>query len=239
VKFRKIDEAYFARRKAYAAKHGGGDPAFWARTDYWPLYCGYANLARYVAILDIVRRALAVPGDIAEFGIYRGANFLFIAKLMRLFDPDGWKQVHGFESFEGLTTFAASDGAASANTGAFAGSYDELIDLIALHELEDDVVLHKGLIQDTLPPLVAARPELSFSLVFCDTDLYEPTKLILNSLHERLTVGGMFVCDEWNHAQYPGETLAVREFLAVQGGAYRMEHPAGTRHPTLILSKIA
>ena len=106
MKFRQIDEAYFARRKAYAAKHGGGDPAFWARSDYWPLYAGYANLARYVAILDIVRRSLTVPGDVAEFGVYRGANFLFVAKLMRLFDPMGWKQVHGFDSFQGLTTFA-------------------------------------------------------------------------------------------------------------------------------------
>jgi hypothetical protein len=239
MKFRTIDEQYFARRSAFAAKHGGKNEAIWSRTDYWPLYCGFANLARYVAILDIVRKSLTVPGHIAEMGVYRGANLLFVAKLMRLFDPMGWKQVHRFDSVEGLTTFSPEDRAKREAMGAFAGSYEELKDLIALHELDDEVVIHKGLIQETLPPLLETRPELSFSLVFCDTDLYEPTKLILESLHEKLAIGGMFVCDEWNYELHPGETRAVSEFLSAHPGSYRMEHPLNTRHPTLILSKIA
>jgi hypothetical protein len=239
MKFRKIDETYFARRKAFVEKYAANEGALWSRTDYWPLYCGFANLARYVAILDIVRRALPVPGHIAEFGVYRGANLLFVAKLMRLFDGMGWKEVHGFDSFEGLTTFSSEDRVTGEMKGAFAGSYEELMDLIVLHDLEDEVVVHKGLIQDTLPQLLKARPELTFSLVFCDTDLYEPTKLVLQSLHDRLVIGGMFVCDEWNYELYPGETQAVREFLADYGHLYRMEHPTNTRHPTLILSRIA
>lgn len=236
MKFKTIDEEYFRRRKVFADKYGAR-PTF-SSTDYWPLYVGFGNLARYIALLDIIKESLNVPGSIAEFGVYKGAGLMFIAKVMHLMDPMGWKEIHGFDSFEGLTTFTDEDGDATKDMGRFAGSYEELLELIDLHELQDEVNLHKGLIQDTLPPLLESHPELRFSLVFCDTDLYEPTKLIMDSLHDRLSVGGMFVCDEWNYEPYPGETQAIQEFMEKHGDCYRMRHPRNTRNPTLILEKV-
>jgi len=43
---------------------------------------------------------------------------------------------------------------------------------------------------------------------------YEPTKEILEQVHERLAKGGIFVLDEYNDEKYPGETLALKEVLA-------------------------
>ena len=231
-----IDEEYFKRRKVFADKYGAR-PIF-SSTDYWPLYVGFGNLARYVALLDIIKNNLSVPGSIAEFGVYKGAGLMFIAKIMHLFDPMGWKEIHGFDSFEGLTTFADEDKEATDYKDFYAGDYEELSDLIDLYDLQDEVIIHKGLIQDTLPSLLENRPELRFSLVFCDTDLYEPTKMIFEGVHDRLSTGGLIVCDEWNYERYPGETKAVDEFLAQHGNCYKMEHPVNTRHPTLILKKI-
>lgn len=229
VKFQKTDAAFFASRSALPDHP-------WQLTDNWPLYVGFANLARTVAMTEIVKRALTVPGHIAEFGVYRGANLMLIAKLMRLFDPMGCKEVHGFDAFEGLETFTDEDRSATDHRGEFAGNFDLLKTMIEMHGL-DEVQVHKGLIQDTFPKLIEARPEISFSLVLLDTDLFEPTKIVLDRIHEMLSRGGMIVCDEWNHSGYPGETAAVREFLARHGDDYRMEHPIGTRNPTLILVK--
>lgn len=236
MKFADIDKEYFARRKEFTEKRGNN---VFSSTDYWPLYVGHANLARYVAILDILRSTLDTPGHIAEFGMYRGASFMFMAKLMRLFEPMGCKELFGFDSFDGLTTFTKEDKATSDKVGLYAGSYEELMDLVSLHDLQDDVTIFKGLIQDTLPPLLESRTELSFSLVLCDTDLYEPTKLILESMHPRLSKGGIFVLDEWNHEVWKGESIAVREFLEVHGASYELGHPRNTRHPSLIMKKIA
>lgn len=236
MKFASVDEEYHSKRSKFNEKYNKN---VFASTDYWPLYVGHANLARYVALLDIVRSMLDIPGHIAEFGMYKGACFMYIAKLMRLFDPMGSKELFGFDSFEGITTIVEEDRVGMDMHGLYAGSYEELIDLIALHDLQDDTTILKGLIQDTLPPLLEQRPELSFSLVLCDTDLYEPTKLILNSMHPRLSRGGMFVLDEWNHEVWKGETVAVREFLATHGGQYEMESIRNTRHPTLALRKIS
>jgi hypothetical protein len=196
-----------------------------------------SNLSRFVAILDLVRRSIDVPGHLAEFGSWRGANLMFMAKLLRIFDPLGSKQVHCFDAFEGLQTFAPQDGAAVTERGRYRGNLEELRELIGLYELEDDIVLHQGFVSDTLPPLLTEQPGLSFSLVYCDLDLYEPTLDVLTRLHERLSRGGMFVLDEWNYEQYPGETVAVREFIERHRRDYRMEHVKGARQPSLVLVK--
>jgi predicted O-methyltransferase YrrM len=120
----------------------------------------------------------------------------------------------------------------------FKGDHAQLRDMIGLYEMEDEVIVHKGLIQDTLPPLIDDRRELSFSLIYCDTDLYEPTKVILELLHSRLSRNGLIVFDEWNNPDYPGETVAAQEFLERFGDSYDMEYVANTRNPTCLLRKI-
>lgn len=235
MKFTNIDQAYLRRRQDVSKKYG--ERELWSVIDHWPLYCGIANLARSLAIADILKSTLDVPGHVAEFGSWRGANLLFLAKLLRIFDPQGSKVVHCFESFEGLGTFVSQDGAADATRGKYKGSHEELVDIISLYEMQDEIAIHKGLIQDILPAVLAEQQELSFSCVYCDVDLYEPTRIILDQLHPRLARGGVFVLDEWNAENFPGETLAVREFLAEHGRSYAMEHVRNARQPSLVLRK--
>ena len=213
MKFSKIDEDYLERRKAFAKKYG--ERELWSVIDHWPLYAGVSNIARNLAIADILRSTFEIPGHVAEFGSWRGTNLMYLAKLLRIYDALGSKQVHCFESFEGLSTFTPQDGSAESERGNYKGSYQELLDVIELYDMKDDVLIHKGLVQDTLGAVLAAQPELTFSFIYCDVDLYEPTKLILEQMDERLAKGGVFVLDEYNYENYPGETLAVREFLSI------------------------
>ena len=107
VKFEEIDKEYLSDRKILSEKYGPRE--LWRVMDHWPLYCGISNLARSIAISDLLRSTLDVPGHVAEFGSWRGANVLFLAKLLRIFDPMGSKIVHCFESFEGLDKFSKED----------------------------------------------------------------------------------------------------------------------------------
>lgn len=235
-KFSQSDARYLENRKNFSEKYG--ERELWSVIDHWPLYAGIGNIARSLAVADLLRGTLAVPGHIAEFGSWRGANLLFLAKLLRILDSQGGKQVHCFEGFEGLGTFTPSDGASISERGRYKGSYEELLDVISLYEMEGDICIHKGLVHDTLPTVLKEQTELTFSLIYCDVDLYEPTKEILDMVHERLAKGGIFVLDEYNDEKYPGETVAVREFLKVHGDKYGMEHVVGTRQPSLVLRKL-
>lgn len=237
MKFEASSQRYIERRKEVTSALANTDP--WSIADHWPLYCGTAQLARTLAIYDIFRETLDVPGHVAEFGCHRGANLLFLAKILRVIDPHGSKEVFGFDSFEGLRAFHDSDGVAIARAGDYKGDLGELSAMIDLHELQDEVELCVGLIEETLPRLLDRRKELTFSFVYCDTDLYESTATILRLVEPRLAVGGRFVFDEWNHGGFPGEGIAVGEFLELHGARYREEHVAATRRPTLSLTKLA
>ena len=72
MKFRNIDKRYLEERKKLSAKWGKRE--IWSVIDHWPLYCGIANLARFMAIAGIFKEVVKIPGHIAEFGSWRGAN---------------------------------------------------------------------------------------------------------------------------------------------------------------------
>ncbi len=162
---------------------------------------------------------------------------MLLAKLLKIFDPHGPKVVHCFDTFEGLSMFSAEDGIAASRSGEYAGSLDELQEFIDLYELWDDINIHQGAIEETLPTLMVEHPELMFSFVYCDTDLYESTAVILEQLALRVTPGGIMVFDEWNHERFPGEGIAVNRFLAMSDHGFIVEMPPATRQPTLVLRK--
>ena len=236
MKFQTIDRRYLSERKTISENFGPRE--LWSVIDHWPLYCGIANLARFMAISDILRRALDVPGDVAEFGSWRGANLLFMAKLLRIYDPHGSKMVHCFDSFAGLTEFTGEDADAARFKDRYQGSFDELNEIIALYEMSDEIAIHKGSIEETLPRHLEANKAQTFSLVYCDTDLYQPTRIILRHLHGRLAKGGVFVFDQWNSEDFQGEGVAVNEFLREFGDAYEVEAVSRARQPTLLIRKI-
>lgn len=235
MKFHSQNQEYYQHRKELSTQLGPRE--LWSVIDHWPLYCGVGNLTRFLAIYDIFKSTLTVPGHVAEFGCWRGANLMFLAKLLRIYDPNGTKVAYGFDSFEGLTAFSDEDGDAKLNQGKYKGVLEELQNCLKLYGLSDDVIIEKGLIEDTLPKLVEKNKALSFSFVYIDTDLYKSTQVILESLHPRLSVGGVFLFDEWNDETYPGEGQAANEFLKKFGDCYQVEHVAA-RQPSLIIRKI-
>jgi SAM-dependent methyltransferase len=235
MKFKKEDTNYLTERKRLSEKYGQRE--LWSVMDHWPLYCGTGNMNRFLSIYEIVKSVKDVPGHFAEFGCWRGANLVFLAKLLKIIEPQGNKIVHGFESFDGLSEFNEKDFEAIKQQGKYKGSEQELRDFISLYNLQDDIVIHKGKIEETLPEFTKTDQAASFSLVYCDTDLYESSKLITEQLHQRLSKGGLFVFDEWNYSNWPGESIAVREFLSIYGDSYDMINNTNARQPSLIMKK--
>jgi hypothetical protein len=235
MKFARANQHYRQKREALSAQYGPQELGSIA--DHWPLYCSLDNLGRFLAIADLFRSTLSVPGHVAEFGSWRGTSLVLLTQLLRLYDPHGSKVVHCFESFEGLTTLTPQDGDRRRLEGRYQSTRQALEDIIALHDLQDDICIHQGLIEHTLPDVLNANPALSFSFVFCDVDLYAPTRTLLDHIHPRLVPGGVVVFDEWNHEEFPGEGVAVNEFLQTCGHAYSLEHVMHARRPTLALRK--
>jgi hypothetical protein len=235
MKFADRDQRYFERRSAFAERLKW--PMLYEIVDQWPLYVGTGNLARTLAIIELFSLTMDVPGDIAEFGVWKGSTSSLLAKVLAIKDPHSPKKIHLFDSFEGLTAFSDEDKVAQGRKGDYLGSEEVLLSSAAVNEIDDYFVVHKGLIEDTLPHYLKTATQTRFSFAYCDTDLYSSTNIILRQMWTRLTPGGLMVFDEWNSDDFPGEGTAVNEFLDEIRPKAEFVLPPQTRQPSLALRK--
>ena len=101
-----------------------------------------------------------------NFGVYSGTTINFIASKVH-------SQVHGFDSFEGLP-----EQWGNVPAGKFTREGD-------LPEVLDNVELHVGWFDQTLPGFVDQHPQ-DAAFIHVDADLYSSTRTILTCLQKRI-----------------------------------------------------
>lgn len=153
--------------------------------------------------------AVTINGLYLEFGVFSGTTINHISSLK----PK--EKVHGFDSFEGLPE---RWGAAQKGTFHTHGY---------LPEVNDNVTLHKGWFDDTLPAFLK-KEKAPVAFLHCDADLYSSTKTILDNLKGQIIPGTIIVFDEYFN--YPfwreHEYKAFNEFIESTG--YGFEYIAFT-----------
>ena len=82
--------------------------------------------------------------------------------------------------------------------------------------------------------LLDERKDVRFSFVYLDTDLYPSIRCGIELLYPKLLKGGIMVFDEYNIAEWPGETSAVHDAL---GADVALRTVPMTRQPTAYLVK--
>lgn len=157
---------------------------------------------------DVMLRALEAAPSIGltlECGVYFGRSLRIIAD--RTAGP-----VHGFDSFQGLPE--------AWNDREGAGAYSTAGRLPAV---ADNVTLHTGWFEDSLPPFFAQNPG-PIRLLHIDCDLYSSTRTVLMEAAPRLVAGSVIVFDDL--LGYPGyeqhELRAFDEFAAAHGLAWEL-----------------
>lgn len=199
-----------ARRGWTLVKRVPFDPELRRLGRDWP-WIGYTMVGR--TRLDhlqaCVERVLAeeVPGDFMETGVWRGGACLLM-KAMLMANGDRHRQIWLADSFRGLP--APKDEADGWDLSGF--SY-LMVSADAVREnfrrfglMDDRVRFLEGWFHETLP----SAPVEQLALLRLDGDLYESTKVALESLYERVSPGGWVIIDDY-HA-WPGCRRAVDEF---------------------------
>lgn len=140
---------------------------------------------------------VTVDGLFLEFGVAEGNSINFIADRVK-------GEVHGFDSFEGLP----EDWIDGAGTGRFSREG-------ALPPVRDNVVLHKGWFDQTIPEFARTHSQ-PIAFLHVDSDLYSSAKTIFALLGDRIVAGTVIQFDEYFN--YPGwqqhEHKAFQEFAA-------------------------
>jgi hypothetical protein len=139
-----------------------------------------------------------------------------------------------FDSFEGgLSEFKKEDLINSSITSTeqvnevteiFASSYSELIKKT---EGLSGLKINKGWI----PEVLETQDERNYSFIHVDVDMYDPTLESHKYFFEKLSKGGIMICDDYGYKQFPGAATAVDEFiesLPKSSYSHFIKHSIGT-----------
>jgi len=159
-------------------------------------------------LLDLVVETLDVPGDIVECGSYKGGSGILMALLLR--DLGSSKKVHLFDSFEGLPEPHAKD--KGYRKGQFKSDYEALLAVITSLGLQDQVLLHRGWFDATVPAHIESSKRAPISIFHIDCDLYNSTMGCFPDFYPLVSNGGVVVLDDYNDGGR-GEKFAVLETL--------------------------
>lgn len=123
-------------------------------------------------------------GLMAEFGVFKGTSIRMLAQLYPT------HPIHGFDSFEGLPSeWRRGEKKISYPTGHFDCQGE-------MPEVPENVILHKGWFEDTLPPFLERKKDHVFRLLDIDCDIYVSTKQILTLCNDFIKPGTAIYLDE-------------------------------------------
>ncbi|MFA6106232.1 MAG: class I SAM-dependent methyltransferase [Patescibacteria group bacterium] len=190
--------------------------------DNFPLFITRQELARYLVRYELFKKILSVKGSIVECGVYKGASLMLYAKLSAAYEPYAFnREIIGFDTFSGFPSIHDKDGSAF-NIGELSDANLETIEKsIKLHDQNrpighiNKVRLVKGDAVKTIPEFFTSNPSVLVAMLYIDFDVYEPTKVALDTILPRMPKGAIVAFDEINESRWPGETVALLEKLNI------------------------
>lgn len=189
-------------------------------------YVRRQHLKRFIAMYEVFKLALPVKGSIVECGVYRGFGVMAWAKLSAMLEPENLtRRIFGFDTFRGFPSVADKDRSPFTDTqpgDLCADSYHELLQLVQEYDHDrflghiPKVELIRGDITRTVPEFCASHPHLLVSLMYLDADMYEPTKVALETFLPRMPKGAILAFDELDNPIWPGETAAALDAVGLR-----------------------
>jgi hypothetical protein len=173
-------------------------------------------------------RSFPFTGALLRGGVLHGGGLLAWAKLSSILEPPNHtRRVIGFDTFQGFPQISVKDTRGTSiseltQEGGLSGSSREEV-----QEAIDDyhinrplahipkVELVAGDFTTTAPQYLDKNQHTVVSLLYLDLDLFEPTKVMLDTFLERIPRGGVIAFDELNAGIFPGETLAVLDSVGI------------------------
>lgn len=156
---------------------------------------------RCYVLASLARQTAALPGALAEVGVYRGGT----ARLLAL-----WRKKRTLYLFDTFSGMPETDPARDLHrAGDFA---DTSLDAVRQFLAADHAVFRPGIFPASAAGLEAER----FSLVRVDCDIYSSVRACCEWFYPRLNPGGAMIFDDYGFLSCPGARNAVDEFFATR-----------------------
>ena len=191
--------------------------------------------ARFLAITDVYRRILGIPGSILDVGTWRGQTAVLCENLRAIYEPLNFtRRVVAFDTFDGYAGFAGDESRSDAHadgTYAVGGApyASWLRRLLTLHETSNamghvkgkhDVI--EGDVRLTIPAHFAHHPGALVALAFLDLNSLDATRSALDSIWPKVVPGGAVAFWQLTRRELQGEAQAYLDVIGGTGG-HRLE----------------
>ncbi len=162
---------------------------------------------RAFMLYQLARQALAIEGDFAEVGVYKGGTARLLAQLAEGTN----KRLELFDTFEGMPeTDSTKD---HHQAGDFADtSLEGVKRFVGGGEL---ISFHQGIFPETASAVADRR----FSLAHIDVDIYSSVFDSCEFFYPRLSPAGILIFDDYGFRSCPGAREAVDEFFSTRDEA--------------------
>ncbi|MEE2786217.1 MAG: TylF/MycF/NovP-related O-methyltransferase [Myxococcota bacterium] len=195
-------------------------------------FASIPSLSRFLARYEIFKLVIDVPGVVIDAGVFHGFSLFTWAKLSSILEPvNHTRRIVGFDTFEGFTSLRAEDQSSVSDQmheGGYQGSaLEELRAAIEVFDVNrplnhiDKIELVKGDVCETAPQYLEDNAHLVVSMLHLDVDLYEPTRVLIETFLPRMPQGSLIVFDELNSPFFPGETQAALDTIGLAGRTLR------------------
>lgn len=191
------------------------------------LFLDAKNLSRILLMDDLYKRIVDVQGVVMDFGTRWGHNMALFQTFRSIYEPfNRHRKILGFDTFKGFPSVVPEDGRSSlmyaGNLRVSDGYVGYLRTLLDTHEAlnplahikKNEVV--EGDASAELEAYLSANPHTIVALAYFDFDIYQPTKVCLELIRDRVTKGSVLAFDELNDQDSPGETRALMEVFGLR-----------------------
>ena len=172
---------------------------------------GMNNPPQHKILLELLKSTLDnnIEGDIVELGCHEGQTTLLMTALLNQYDTH--KQIHVYDSFEGLPEISNEDKSKTDlqfKKGDCVTNIDNLITSFNKYNLPLPII-NRGWFKDI--PDKKYPSQISFA--HFDGDLYSSIMDSFNKVYHKMSKGGIIIIDDYNWDALPGVKKATNDFL--------------------------
>nr|WP_295776603.1 class I SAM-dependent methyltransferase [Rhodoferax sp.] len=183
-------------------------------------------LARILAISDIYKRIVELPGAVFDVGTWRGQTAVICENLRSIYEPLHFnRRIVCFDTFEGYQGFSDKDKATPLHRD---GTYDvggddyaEFLRHLLIQHEKSNAMGHnngkhkviKGDCRVTIPDFFSEYPNEYVALAFFDVNAYDPTLKAFEAVWSNLVPGGVVCFWQLSRNSIPAEARVYTESI--------------------------
>ena len=186
----------------------------WDAENLFYLNAKTSRLGKFIYHYEIYKKIIDIPGDILEFGVFKGASFSRFLSFRTILENQDSRKIVGFDDFGTFTVKGTKDDRSFAkkfNNMLGKGIDQKKLEKLLKKNKHNNFELIKGDVVKTLPTYLNRNKGFKIALLHLDLDIFRPTKYVLKKLFSRMQKNGIILIDDYSEIY--GATKAIDDFL--------------------------